>query len=142
MKVKASSRFGTVTEDKRSVTTLLETHRTATGKLVANGRIESNTFPLEQSSTTEYYMQAAVASDHEARRHRGRLGLVRVGHPPPGVLVPGGAQLRSAVHHGRPGRTSCAARPRRCARTPRSSDLSPPRCTSARSPPTPSSSCS
>jgi len=58
MKVKASSRFGTVTQDKRSVTTLLETHRTSTGKLVANGRVESATFPLEQSTYTDYYMRA------------------------------------------------------------------------------------
>jgi putative CocE/NonD family hydrolase len=49
--------FGKLREDRSSALTLLELHREAEG-LVANGRIRSQTFPLEQTRWTEYHLRA------------------------------------------------------------------------------------
>jgi putative CocE/NonD family hydrolase len=57
MGVRADARFGTVAQDRTSVTTLLETHRDPAGVLVSNGRIESTKFPLETTAWTKYYLR-------------------------------------------------------------------------------------
>jgi predicted acyl esterase len=57
MGVKADGRFGTLTQDKTSVTTLLETHRDANDVLVSNARIESKRFPLESTQWTKLYLR-------------------------------------------------------------------------------------
>lgn len=57
MGVKSDSRFGTVTQDKTSVTTLLEAHRGTDGLLVSNGHIDSKKFPLETTAWTKYYLR-------------------------------------------------------------------------------------
>jgi uncharacterized protein len=56
--VATTARFGTVAQDRTSVTTLLETHRRADGELVSNGRIDTATFPLETGSWTNYYLRS------------------------------------------------------------------------------------
>ena len=58
MGVGATPAFGAVTEDRTSVTTLLETHRDGAGELVSNGRLDTTTFPLETTKWTNYYLRA------------------------------------------------------------------------------------
>ncbi|HEV3473824.1 MAG TPA: CocE/NonD family hydrolase, partial [Actinomycetota bacterium] len=48
--------FGEIRDDRSSVVTLLELHREADG-LVSNGRIRSETFPLEQTRWTDYHLR-------------------------------------------------------------------------------------
>jgi uncharacterized protein len=57
MGVAPDARFGTVTQDKTSVTTLLEAHRNAAGLLVSNGKINSTKFPLETTAWTKYFLR-------------------------------------------------------------------------------------
>lgn len=57
MGVHPDSKFGTVNRDKTSVTTLLETHRDASGQLVSNERIDTKKFPLETTAWTSYYLR-------------------------------------------------------------------------------------
>ena len=57
MGVRADARFGTVAQDRTSVTTLLEVHRDPAGVLRSNGRIESKKFPLETTAWTKYYLR-------------------------------------------------------------------------------------
>jgi putative CocE/NonD family hydrolase len=57
MHVASTPRFGTVAEDRTSVTTLLEAHRDAQGVLRSNERIESTRFPLETTAFTRYYLR-------------------------------------------------------------------------------------
>ena len=64
--VTARPAFGTVTQDKTSVRTLLETHRNAQGVLVPNARIDSTKFPLETTSWTNYYLRANGALSRTA----------------------------------------------------------------------------
>jgi hypothetical protein len=56
--VKIRASFGTVSQDRTSVRTLLETHRDGTGELVSNGRIDTEQFPLETTSWRNYYLRA------------------------------------------------------------------------------------
>ncbi len=58
MGVAADARFGTVAEDRTSVTVLLETHRDGADVLVSNGRIESTTFPLPNTAWTRYHLRS------------------------------------------------------------------------------------
>jgi putative CocE/NonD family hydrolase len=57
MGVQANPAFGTVTQDKTSVKTLLELHRDANGTLVPNAKINSTRFPLESTVWTNYYLR-------------------------------------------------------------------------------------
>lgn len=57
MGVKENPRYGTVSEDRTSVTVYLETHRDANGDLVPNGKLENTTFPLEGTRFTDYYFR-------------------------------------------------------------------------------------
>jgi putative CocE/NonD family hydrolase len=57
MGVKPDARFGTVAQDRKSVTTLLETHRDANGVLVSNERIESKQYPLETTKWTSFFLR-------------------------------------------------------------------------------------
>jgi putative CocE/NonD family hydrolase len=61
MGVAPSPQFGSATQNRRSVTTLLETHRDADGTLVSNGRIDSQTFPIGTTKWTNYYLRAGNA---------------------------------------------------------------------------------
>jgi putative CocE/NonD family hydrolase len=58
MGVRATPRFGVLTEDRTSVTTLLEAHRGPDGQLVSNGRIDSTRYPLESTTWTKYHLRA------------------------------------------------------------------------------------
>jgi hypothetical protein len=58
MGVAADPRFGALDEDRRSVSTLLETHRDVDGVLVSNGRIESTDFPLETTRWTDWHFRS------------------------------------------------------------------------------------
>ena len=58
MGVRAQPSFGTVAQDRTSVTTLLETHRNAAGELVSNGRLDTQTFPLETTKWTSYHLRS------------------------------------------------------------------------------------
>ena len=49
--------FGPASEDRTSVTTLLETHRSG-GTLVSNGRIDSAQFPLEGTQWQSWYLRS------------------------------------------------------------------------------------
>lgn len=69
MGVAPDPRFGAPAEDRTSVTTLLETHRDAEGELVANGRIDSATFPLASTDWTNLYLRSG------GRLSAGRPGL-------------------------------------------------------------------
>jgi putative CocE/NonD family hydrolase len=52
------TKYGNLADDKTSVTTLFELHRDAAGVLRSNGRLDSTSYPLEQSTFTPWYLQA------------------------------------------------------------------------------------
>lgn len=58
MGVTTHNEYGTVSQDRKSVRVLLETHRDAAGELVSNGHIDASTFPLPSTTWTNYYMRA------------------------------------------------------------------------------------
>lgn len=55
--VRHDPQLGSVAQARSSVTTLLETHRNSDGALVSNGRLDSTSFPLENTSWTRYYLR-------------------------------------------------------------------------------------
>ena len=61
MGVERHRQFGSVQQDRTSVTTLLETHRGPDGELVSNGRLDTSTFPLETTAWTNYYLKGGGA---------------------------------------------------------------------------------
>lgn len=61
MGVAHNGTFGNRTQNKKSVTTLLEYHRDSTGTLVSNGRIDTTSFPLETTTFSPYYLGAGNA---------------------------------------------------------------------------------
>ena len=135
MGVKASSRFGTVAQDKTSVTTLLETHRTRPASSCPTAASTSHDVPARDSRRgPNYYLRAGrrlsttaqpgateAPSDSYVSAIRRQAWSYQAG-----------PELRPAVHDGR--RTRRAALPHRAddARTPRSSGRSPRRCSSRR----------
>src|SRR5687767_1719118 len=56
MGVAHNGTFGNRTQNKQSVTTLLEYHRDGNGTLVSNGRIDTQSFPLETTSFQSWYL--------------------------------------------------------------------------------------